>query len=189
MRRKSQTRALAILGITLFLTMSGSVAYYVTSETAHNIVSTGGVSIKLYDQADPEGITPFNDLENISAGITYSKIPYVENISIEPVWVRAKLTLKKKTGDTETIIDDISTLMELGEIGSSWIKADDGFYYYNQSLALEQKTEPILRTVRLKEEASEENTTYTFTVLTEATQVAHNGTSAITASWTENGGE
>ena len=39
MRRENQIRLLIVLGLTLLLAISGTVAYFTTSETAHNIVS------------------------------------------------------------------------------------------------------------------------------------------------------
>lgn len=191
MRQKNQVRALVVLGIVTFLALSSTAAYFVTTRTAHNIISTSGVDIELDELADPEGSIPFDDLENISPGVTYSKIPYVENVDIESVWVRVKLILKKKVGESETTIDDLTSLMELGEMGNAWLDGGDGFFYYNLSLASGQKTEPIFKTVKLKNEAGDEykDAVFAFTISAEATQVANNGISAQEASWTESGGE
>ncbi|MBR3204270.1 hypothetical protein IKF81_01140 [Candidatus Saccharibacteria bacterium] len=195
MRLKQQTQTLILLGTILFLAVSGTVAYFVTTEIAHNIVSTKGVDIELYELVDPEGDgsspAPFNDLEKIIPGITYSKIPYVENIDTEPVWTRAKLTLKRKIDDIEIIIDDPTSLIELGEMSEKWTLKEDGFYYYDSSLNGGKSTEPLFKTVKFKDGLDDEynNATFTLTIDAEATQVANNGTTPTEANWTEGGGE
>ena len=190
MRRKPQIRTLLILGITFLLAMGGTVAYFVTSETAHNIVSTSGVNIELYELDGPAGSKPFHDLENIVAGETYSKIPYVENLDLEPVWVRAKISLKQTAGDgTETPVTDFSSLMTLQQVGTHWALSSDGYYYYDLPLSGWEETEPVFRSVKFADSIGDEFqlSTYTLTVSAEATQVKHNGSSALDAAWTESG--
>ncbi len=190
MRRENQIRLLIALGLTLLLAISGTVAYFTASETAHNIVSTQGVNIEIYEYASPDGSKPFSELSNIATDVTYSKIPYVENIDIEPVWVRSKIILKRKIGDVETIIDDYFSLMEIGEKGENWTLADDGFYYYNSALSGGEKTEPLFKTVQFKDGLDNiyMDALFSLTVSAEATQSVNNGTSALNATWGESGG-
>lgn len=178
MRRKLQIRTLLILGIAFLLAMGSTVAYFVASETAHNLVSMGGVKIALNELDGPTGSKPFHDLENIIAGETYSKIPYVENVDLEPVWIRAKVSLKKTAGDgTETDITDFSSLMTLQEIGENWTTSPDNFYYYNLTVNNGEQTEPIFRSVKFADTINDEFqlATYTLTVTAEATQAKNNG--------------
>lgn len=184
MRRKLQIRTLLILGIAFLLAMGGTVAYFVTSETAHNLVSMGGVKIALNELDGPTGSKPFHDLENIIAGETYSKIPYVENIDLEPVWIRAKVSLKKTAGDgTESDITDFSSLMTLQEIGENWTASSDNFYYYNLAVNNSEQTEPIFRSVKFADTIDDEYqlATYTLTVTAEATQAKNNGLGGLDA--------
>ena len=184
MRRKPQIRTLLVLGIAFLLAMGGTVAYFVTSETAHNLVSMGGVKIALNELDGPTGSKPFHDLENIIAGETYSKIPYVENVDLEPVWIRAKVSLKKTAGDgTETDITDFSSLMTLQEIGENWTTSPDNFYYYNLAVNNGEQTEPIFRSVKFADTINDEFqlATYTLTVTAEATQAKNNGLSGLDA--------
>lgn len=190
MRQTSRTRLLIILGAISLLTLSGTVAYFVTSETAHNVVSMSGVSILLNEFAGPEGSRPFHDLENIAGGETYSKIPYVENNGPEPVWIRAKVSLKKTEGDgSDSTLSDFSSLMTLQELGENWFLSSDGFYYYSSALQGGESTEPFFKSVKFADSIDEDFNlaTYTLTVSAEATQVKHNGTSALDAAWTESG--
>lgn len=189
MRHRAKLNLLLVLGVLVLLATTGSVAYFVTTKLATNVISTGKVDIKLYELTDPEGAKPFSDLMNIKPGETYSKIPYVENISFEPVWVRAKIVLQKTDNNTETTIDDFASLLTLENIGENWLKNADGFYYYNLPLAGGEKTEPFFKSVKFADTINEEYslTTYTLTVSTEATQVKNNGSSPLEASWTAEG--
>ena len=192
MRSKNFSRLGLLLLVVFLLAAGGSVAYFVTSETAHNVVSTSGVSIALYELAGPAEIQPFHDLENITPGTTYSKIPYIENTDTEPVWVRAKISLIQTTGDgTETPVTDFSSLMTLQNLGTHWLlNSDDGFYYYDSALSTGERTESIFQSVKFADTIGDEYqlATYSLTVTAEATQVTHNGTSGLDASWTESGG-
>ena len=192
MRQKQLTRLSLVLGAALLLAVGGSVAYFVATETAHNVVSTGKVNILLNELMDETGaLRPFNDLENIEAGATYSKKPYIENHSTEPVWVRAKVSLIKTAGDgTKTPIDDFTSLMTLKNQNSHWLAGENGFYYYDSALPVGGKTEFLFESVKFADTIDDEYqlATYTLTVTAEATQTAHNGTSAFDAVWTENGG-
>ncbi len=182
MRHRTKFNLLVALGVILLLAMTGSVAYFATTKIANNIISTGKVDIKLYELTGPEDIKPFSDLINVKAGETYSKIPYVENIALEPVWVRAKITLLKtdSTG-VETPVTNFSPLMTLENSGANWLKNEDGFYYYNLPLSSGEKTEPIFESVKFADIINEEYSlaTYTLSVSAEAIQVVHNDSSPL----------
>lgn len=195
MRLGKQARISIFLLLTALL-VGGTVAYFTTTEQAHNIVSISGVNIKLYELADPTGdgstLVPFHDLENVEPGVTYSKIPYVENIDVEPVWVRARFTLTETLPDGTTIsIPDYTPVIELGDVGENWKREQDGLYYFDNKLTGGASTEPIFKTVKFKPEIDDrhQGSVYTLKVETEATQVANNGNSPIEAKWTENGEE
>ncbi|MBR2586954.1 hypothetical protein IKE71_01105 [Candidatus Saccharibacteria bacterium] len=190
MRQNSRTRLLIVLGAISLLSLGGTVAYFVTSETAHNVVSMSGVSILLNEFAGPEGSHPFHDLEDIVPGKTYSKIPYIENNGPEPVWIRAKVSLKQTANDgTESAVADFSRLMTLENIGPNWTLHSDGFYYYASPLSSGESSTPIFDSVKFADAIDGEFqlSTYTLTVSAEATQVKHNGSSALDAAWTESG--
>ena len=190
MRLTKQTR----IGIFLLLTallVGGTVAYFTVSEQAHNIVSTSGVDIKLYELTDPtvDGsvLTAFSDLENVIPGATYSKVPYIENIGVEPVWARARLTLTERLPDGTTVpIDDYTSVIELGEVGTNWILGQDRIYYYIPQVANGASTEPLFKTVKINENigARHQGSVFSLKVEAEATQVANNGSSVMEANWT-----
>lgn len=196
MRVQKKTRISIVLGIVTILAIGGTTAYFLTTESAHNVISTSGVDVELYELADPTGdgstLIPFSNLVNVFPGSIYSKIPYIENIDTEPVWVRAKLTLTRTTTDgTVTPINDIASVIELGDVGTNWMTGEDGYYYYNLSLNAGEATEPIFKTVKFTDELpnSLQGVTFSLIINAEATQMKNNGVSATTASWTESGEE
>ena len=193
LQKKNLTRVGIVLGAALLIAAWGSVAYFVASETAHNVISTSGVGIGLYEFADPDGtgdLVPFEDLTNVMPGTTFSKIPYIENNETEPVWVRASISMKVRFEDgTEKKINNPGLFVELGEIGDGWTNGGDGYYYYEQALGAGEATTPYFKKVTFLAAVPSEykNAKFSLTVKAEGTQVANNGSSAKTAGW--GGGE
>lgn len=188
LNRKSQI-GLTLLAIVISL-LGGTMAYFVTTNTAHNVISTGGVKITLFELSDPTGsgtdsLVPFEDIENIVPGKSYSKIPIVQNIDTEPVWVRTQLTLTKTSPEgTVTPIPDIESIMELEDVGSNWVYSDE-HYYYNNPLTAEELTQPLFRSIKFKDDIAvfdaPAGTVYSLTIVATATQTANNGTNPFTA--------
>ena len=187
MRSNNKIRIMTFTSMTLILiTIFGTAAYFIAVETAHNVISTSGVGIALYDLSDPDGeLVPFSKLTNVYPGETYSKIPYVENNEVNPVWVRASVELRAelKTGET-VIIPEYGELVVLNEIGSNW-RENDKMYYYEPVLYPGEKTTPFFTSVKFKEEIPDsfQDAKFILTVKAEATQTANNGDSALTANW------
>lgn len=188
------------IGLTLFAItlafLGGTMAYFATSEKTHNVISTGGVKITLFELSDPAGsgspedLVPFEDIENIMPGISYSKIPIVQNIDTEPVWVRSELSLTKTTPEGTIIpITDLDSIIELEDVGSNWTYSN-GYYYYNSPLTANELTEPLFKSIKFNNDINVSDaptgTVYSLTINAEATQTANNGTDPFTAGgWNE----
>ncbi len=192
MHRRVQTRIGVVAGVLALLAVSGSVAYFVATGTAQNIISTGGVGIQLYELADPEGdgnTTPFLGLVNVMPGMTYSKILYVENTDTGEVWVRMKVSLaaELETG-AEVIVPNYNEYILLGGIGGNWSLGTDGYYYYGSMLSSGEATEPLFSNVTFSAMLPNEyqGAKFKLMVAAEATQAKNNGSSAKNASF---GGE
>ena len=191
LKRKSQ------IGIALVATIiaisAGTVAYFATSEKTHNVISTGGVKVALYELSDPSGsgstedLVPFKDIENIIPGELYSKIPFVKNEDTEPAWIRAHLSLTKTSPDgTVTPVPDLSSIIELIDLSSNWTYLND-YYYYTPALAATELTDPLFKGIKFKENIDvAAGTVYALSIFADATQTANNGDSALTATgWPE----
>lgn len=195
MRLKTKTRIAVVAAVALLLTVWGSVAYYVTIETAHNVVSTGGVDIALFEltnEQDENGDPKyFSDIRNAAPGETYSKIPYVENLDTGSAWIRSALKVTVTTSDgTVYEIDDWSTILTIDIDEENWT-LNGGYYYYDAALAAGEKTEPMFSSVTIRNDLPAEylSSTITLKIDAEAVQSANNGSSACDATGWGTGGE
>lgn len=166
----------ALLGI-------GSVAYFTASATATNVITSGSVKIQLNEWADVEANppVPFGDVTGVMPGASVPKFVEVENIGSAPAYIRVKvekrLALPAGTeGETDPglITLDINT--------ADWTEKD-GFYYYNRPLAPGETTAYLFTRVGFDSSMGNlyQNSAATVEVRAYATQVAHNGSSALQA--------
>ena len=195
MRPKTKTCIATVVAALLLVTVWGSIAYYVTVETAHNVVSTGGVDIALFEltnEYDEHGDPKyFTDINNAIPGETYSKIPYVENLDTGSAWIRSALKVTVTTGDGVVHeIDDWSTILTINIDEENWT-LNGGYYYYDAALATGEKTEPMFTSVTIREDLPAEylSSTITLNIDAEAVQSANNGSSAVEATGWGTGGE
>lgn len=195
MRPKTKARIAVGMSLALLLTIWGSIAYYVTIETAHNVISTGGISISLFeltDELDENGDPKyFSDIDNAMPGESYSKIPYVENLDTGTAWIRGALKVTVTTADGVTHeIDDWSSILSINIDEVNWTLNGE-YYYYRTALAAGEKTEPMFRSVTIREDLPAEylNSKIALKIDVEAVQSANNGSSAVEATGWGTGGE
>ena len=146
MKRKIFSLAL-VIGL-LAIAVGSTAAYFTTSETAHNVITTHKVDIAIQETtivADENGKieeVPFGSVsfEHVMPTATVSKIVKVQMPKDSATaWVRVKIeknvTLADKTaGNTDYILLDIE---------DGWEQGEDGWYYYEKPLKAEGITEPI----------------------------------------------
>lgn len=176
---KRKLLILSILVICVATIAAGSLAFYNAEDTAHNIITTGGVSIEIQEWADEGRETPFEDLDGILPDTSVTKIAEVKNTGASEAWIRVRLnkTIKlvgEGTPDTALVELDINT--------ASWTE-QDGYLYYKEALKPGEVTEPIFTTVTFNEAMGNEyqNATAIVDVHAQAVQIANNGESALTA--------
>ena len=187
-------KRLAVIAMALCLAVAGAamgtVAYFTAQETAHNVITTGGVSISLEEWAslpdDGTDPVPFEDVEGVLPGTAVGKVVQVSNTGASEAWVRIQVE--------KTIVLDES---RAGEIDPSLISLDintaawteqDGYYYYNKPLASGETTEPLFTQVSFDKEMGNlyQNCTAQVDVSAQAVQTANNGAAALEAAgWPE----
>lgn len=186
-------RELLLVGIVTIIVavIGGTSAFFVTSDRAHNIITTDGVSIDLIENTDRVGVDgrpiPFTNIDNAMPGDTYSKIPQVKNTDHGEVWVRIRVTnsAKKADGTTvalpgDTIAADYNT--------QNWLNGGDGYYYYYRALGAGETTEPLFTKVTLSKNMAAEYASSLFSVdiTAEGVQTANNGSNVYEAEgWPE----
>ena len=153
---------------------AGTLAYFTSENTAHNVITTGGVEIKLLEWADAGKTKPFEDLDGIMPGCAATKIVEVKNTGHSSAWVRVKIEKEiftEQAADSSMVTVDINT--------ANWVPAEDGYLYYHRALQPGETTEPIFTSVTLSPQMGNEfqNATITVDIAAQAVQTANNGTS------------
>lgn len=179
---KKKLLMLSAVAICLATFAAGSLAYFTSQDTAHNVITTGGVKIQLNEWANEDRTEPFKDLEDLMPGTSVTKIAEVENTGTADAWIRVlvgkKVSLKEQTEVAPT--DDLITL-DLNE--KFWTLGNDGYLYYKDPLKPGETTEPIFTTVTFDAAMGNEyqGATATVDVLAQAVQTAHNGATVMDA--------
>ncbi len=172
--------ALVLFAIIMACAAGGTLAYYTYDDTAHNVITSGAVSIKLVEY-DEEG--EFNDVSGAMPGGAYAKIVTVENDGPAPTWVRLKVDKAvalteegKKLGQEE--LDHIRLDIDR----ANWTEWE-GYYYYKIPLEVGKTTEPLFKSVTFDTEMDNryQGSTITVSVCAQAVQSDNNGETVLDA--------
>lgn len=135
-----------IAGICLMLLFGGTI-YAMTSVEVTNHFETGIVDISLTEYQKNNGTEElWKDNPTILPGDQISKIPRIYNNGND-CYVRAKLTFR----DMEEIGEQ-----NLYGIDETWVKADDGYYYYTNILPHGESVD-IFEGIKIPTDFSQEN--------------------------------
>ncbi len=181
--KKWKIVALCTVLACLSIVASGTLAYFTAQETAHNVITSGGVAIQLHEFSDngSDGLTPWEDVEGVMPGAEISKIVTVENTGASEAWVRIKVDKTITLANKEVIPNP--EVMKL-DINPEFWTEQDGYYYYKYPLAPGYSTRELFTTVTfdaVKMDNDYQNCNATIDVKADAVQVANNGTTALTA--------
>ena len=170
---KKKLLILSLAAICLAITAIGTLAYFTSEGTAHNVITTGGVDIAVQEWADEEKTKPFENLSGVMPNTTVTKIAEVKNTGASDAWVRVKVEKNIKlqgegTSDTSRVELTLNT--------TDWTEKD-GYYYYKEALKPGEVTAPIFTAVTFKPDMGNEyqNATATVDVVAQAVQTANNG--------------
>lgn len=176
---KRKLLILSVLVICVATLAAGTLAYFTSEGTAHNVITTGGVDITLQEWADEGKTKPFEDLTGIMPGMTVTKIAEIKNTGASEAWVRVKVEKNIRLAGEGEVNPD---LVELALDTANWTEKD-GYYYYNKALKPGEVTAPIFSAVTFNASMGNEyqNATATVDVQAQAVQTANNGTTALEA--------
>lgn len=181
--KKWKIVALCTVLACLSIVASGTLAYFTAQETAHNVITSGGVAIQLIELSDNggDGLTYWEKVEGVMPGAEISKIVIVRNTGASAAWVRVKvdktvILANQDKGNPE--------VMEL-DINDTFWTEDDGYYYYNDPLAPGEATNvPLFTTVTfdaVKMDNDYQSCKAYIDVKADAVQVANNGDTVLDA--------
>lgn len=190
MKKKLIAAALLVIGIAIL--SAGTIAYFTSQTTAHNVITSGGVDIVLEEWADEDCTLPYTDKAvPVMPGQSITKIVTVKNTDAD-AFVRAQFHISVFNADGEKIdpkeLPNLSKAVVI-ECGADWEKGADGWYYYAEPLEVGQVTPALFSEVvfdgpNMTNEY--QNCTVTVDVVAQAVQVANNGESALDAKgWPE----
>ena len=176
---KKKLLILSLAAICLAITAIGTLAYFTSEGTAHNVITTGGVEITVQEWADEEKTKPFEDLTGVMPNTTVTKIAEIKNTGASDAWVRVKVEKNIKLQGEGT---SDTSLVELTINTTDWTEKD-GYYYYTKVLKPGEVTAPIFTAVTFKPDMGNEyqNATATVDVAAQAVQTANNGATVMDA--------
>lgn len=177
----------AAVVICLTIAVSGTLAYFTFEDTAHNVITSGGVSIEVVektkstDGAELEDF-PKEGITGVMPGTEVSKIVSVRNTGNSEAWVRVKvdatITPAEAEGE-EKLPSDVMTYTVSGD----WTHGTDGYYYYNNKVPAGESTSILFDTVKFDPEMGNEyqNCRANIVISAQAVQTANNGTTVMDA--------
>lgn len=172
--KKWKIVALCTVLACLSIVASGTLAYFTASETAHNVITSGGVAIQLHEFSERgnEELVPWQDVDGVMPGAEISKIVTVENTGASDAWVRVKVDKTIILADGEKGNPEVMKL----DIKDAFWTEQDGYYYYNDPLAPGETTPPLFTTVKFAPEMGNEyqGSKAEIDVKADAVQVANN---------------
>lgn len=176
---KRKLLILSVLAICLAILAAGTFAYFTSEDTAHNVITTGGVKIAVQEWADEEKTTPFEDMTGVMPNTTVTKIAEIKNTGASDAWVRVRVEKDIKLQGEGT---PDTGLVELTHSSADWTEKD-GYYYYTKALKPGEVTAPIFTAVTFNADMGNEyqNATATVDVFAQAVQTANNGATVMDA--------
>lgn len=187
---KKKILLLAMLVLCVAILATGTLAYFTDEDTAHNVITSGGVDIVIEEwQEVGDELLPYPDEPIvIMPGAVVSKIAQVRNLDAQS-WIRARLEIVvyDAQGEVMALSDEaLAAVISLEFNRVNWQEpyVEDGWYYYNAAVGTGESTEPIFTAVNFVGEnmGNEfQNCTVNIQVIAQAVQTANNGTFALEA--------
>lgn len=155
---------------------AGTLAYFTTSATVHNVITSGEIDISIVEKG-PKESTPLEgggfSVSGVMPNTSVQKEVAVKNEALQPAWVRVKLdcAIARKDGQT----GNSNLIQYVYPENSDWVEKD-GFYYYKKPLAAGQTSSLLIKEVAFAPEMDNpyQECTVTVTVKAYAVQTANN---------------
>ena len=196
---KKKIFAVMMVLICLAIAATGTLAYFTSEETAHNIITTGAVDIDLEEWQDLDGdgqnYTPYPPEDqpiNVMPGVTVSKIATIKSLEAD-AYIRAKFDVVIKRADKsvmEVSPEELEKVISLTMGSDNWIRkeGDNTWWYYKDAIAGGASTEAFFTEVVFDGPNMTnvyQNCTAEVIVTAQGVQKANNGSSVLEAGWPE----
>lgn len=184
----------AVVAVCCAMTVSGTLAYFTAKDTAHNIITSGGVNIEIVEKTIGEDGTihdfPEEGLDGAMPGEKISKIVSVKNTGKNEAWIRVYV----ETSITGSNGEELPTEIEGAgpvityNVDDSWVYDQDGYYYYTKPVAAGESTSVLFDTVTFSPQMGNmyQNCETNIEISAQAVQTANNGATVMDAlGWPE----
>ena len=178
---KKRILYIAAIIICLSLITGGTYAYYTTSDTARNVITSGGVEVAVVEQQLVNGtLQPYPSQPiPVMPATTVSKIVSVQSTE-QAAWVRMNYTLTVYDVDgkeMEISADELAKVIVITPDATNWT-LKDGWWYYNTAVKGGEPTKPLFEKVEFSGPHMDNKyqlCTVVIDVTAQAVQQANNG--------------
>ncbi len=187
---KKKLLVISVAVACLAIAAAGTAAYFTAEEKAHNVITTGGVEIRLVERTEEDGeLVPFPEggIGGVMPGVIVPKIVMVENTGKSKAWIRVKVEIAIEdaagnalptsfaAGASSEPVIALSTL-------PGW-QPSGGYYYYETPLDAGGLTTALFEEVSFNALLGNEyqNCTATIIVTAQAVQQQNNAGTVLTA--------
>ncbi len=181
---KLKLLALFVAALSLQTVATGTLAYFTATETAHNVITTGGIKIDLIEKTiDPDGDVvdfPEEGIPGVMPGTSASKIVSVLNeADSSDAWIRVIVepTITGADGNPlPTVLEGGIPAVTIVIQSEKWIVGEDGYYYYTEPVKPVETTEVLFSEVAFAPQMGNEyqSCKVELAVSAQAVQVANN---------------
>lgn len=176
---KKKILYIAAIIICLSIITSGTLAYFTAADTARNVITTGGVSVRVVEQVDNGTLQPYPSQPiPVIPTAKVSKIVSVRNLE-QPAWVRVNYdtVVYDAAGNQMDIpAEEREQVFLISPDTSSWT-LKNGWWHYNTALNTNETTKPLFEQVVFSGPHMDnkyQNCTVEIIVTAQAVQTAHN---------------
>ena len=178
---------IAVIVICLSLITGGTYAYFTTSDTARNVITSGGVEVQVVEQQLVNGaLQPYPSQPiKIMPATTVSKIVSVQSTE-QAAWVRMNYTLTVYDADGKKMdisADELAKVIVITPDATNWTQKD-GWWYYNTAVKGGETTKPLFEEVAFSGPHMDNKyqlCTVVIDVTAQAVQQANNGATVLEA--------
>ena len=186
---KKEILLAAAVMICLAVGASGTLAYFTSENTAHNVITSGGVNIEVVEKTQgKDGVLvdfPKEGVRGVMPGSDVSKIVSVKHTGESEAWIRVQVESVIKAADGADLpltIENVGPVMTY-TVGGGWSLGEDGYYYYAKPVAAGETTGILFDTVTFAPEMGNayQNCTANIEISAQAVQTANNGKTVLEA--------
>ena len=170
MKAKSKLLLIALAAILLTVLTQPTLAYYTAVGKATNVVTSGGIELKIHEKTADGSDFPAEGVYVIPGDIV-SKQVSVENVCNHPFYLRIQLV---SGTNNEALSAEDCLKLDIDTVSWTWA---DGYYYYNRILQPGETTPALFTQVEIvgsKVDQRHVGSMLSLTVCAYAVQSEHN---------------